>query len=109
MQITGTRGAPGAGNALSSGRRCSASTAFKPSLSMRPDAHPHDGAMIDVDDYGRHEAMHTASVFALMVDNHLRGHPQVQNNAQWQAHAQRAVDALWDLYRGIAEVHIRDR
>jgi hypothetical protein len=91
-------------------RRCSAAAALPPPLSARP-AGPRaqEGAGPAADDYGQHEALHAASVFALMVDNHLLAHPQVQANPVWQDHARRAVDALWDLYRDIAAVHIQDR
>jgi hypothetical protein len=93
--------AASASNAISSARRCGATTAFDPSTRLR--------SLINAHDYGQHEAMHAASVFALMVENHLAGHPQVEENPEWKALAKRAVEALWDLYQGIAAVHIQDR
>lgn len=96
--------AAGAGHALSFLGRC------RPAADLRgPGAAPEGAAPLRPDDYGQHEAMHAASVFALMVDNHLLNHPQVDGNPQWQALARRAVDSLWELYQGIAAVHIRER
>jgi hypothetical protein len=83
---------------------------LKPSLSMRPTTPPVKVTeMTKMDDYSQHEAMHAASVFALMVDDHVLGHPEVEKNPRWKALAKRAVDSLWELYQGIAAVHIQDR
>jgi hypothetical protein len=102
--------ATGANNALASGGRRCGSTAFKPPTSLRPITPlVKETEMTKTADYSQHEAMHAASVFALMVDNHLLGHPEVENNPEWKVLAKRAVDALWDLYQGIASVHIQDR
>lgn len=55
--------------------------------------------------YGCHEALHIAAVLAAMVDRELAEHPAVKANPAWKALADRASDALGDLYQAIGAEH----
>lgn len=65
-----------------------------------------DPAQFRPGSYGAHEALHMASVFADMVDRHLCEHPTVVANEAWTALANRAADALHDLYQAIGAEHM---
>lgn len=58
-------------------------------------------------DYGRHEALHTASVIAEMVETHLINHPEIEKVPEWEDLAEKAHQALFDLYQAIGEVHLK--
>ena len=55
--------------------------------------------------HGCHEAFHMAHVLAEMVEDRLAEHPAVQLIPEWKALADRAVDALTDLYQAIGAQH----
>jgi hypothetical protein len=55
--------------------------------------------------FGCHEALHLASTFMNMVEEHLAEHPAVRANPEWEALATTAVRALADLYHAIREAH----
>ncbi len=59
--------------------------------------------------FGCHEALHLASTFMIMVEQHLAEHPAVRANPEWDALATTAVKALSDLYHGIREAHLAAR
>lgn len=56
--------------------------------------------------FGCHEALHMASVLARWVEEALAEHPAVKARPEWKALADRAVDALADLYQKISEEHV---
>ncbi len=56
--------------------------------------------------FGCHEALHMACVLAEMVDTHLCEHPAVQRVPEWKALADRAAEALHDLYQAIGTQHL---
>jgi hypothetical protein len=58
--------------------------------------------------FGCHEALHMAYVFAAMVDRELAEHPAVTTNPEWKALAERAVEALNELYQAIGAGHLSD-
>ena len=55
--------------------------------------------------FGCHEALHLASTFMIMIEEHLAEHPAVRANPEWDALAAAAVTALADLYHAIREAH----
>jgi hypothetical protein len=55
--------------------------------------------------HGCHEALHMAHVFGEMVDGQLAQHPAVLMNPEWKMLADRAAEALADLYQAIGAVH----
>jgi hypothetical protein len=59
-----------------------------------------------MDDYGRHEVLHMSNFLCNSVGNELMEHAQIQNNPAWQALAETAHQALFDLYQAIGEVHL---
>jgi phosphopantothenate synthetase len=59
--------------------------------------------------FGCHEALHLASTFMIMVEEHLAEHPAVRANPEWDALATTAVTALADLYHAIRKVHLAAR
>lgn len=56
--------------------------------------------------YGCHEALHMASFFAQAVDTELFEHPAIRANKRWKKLAEKAVDALNDLYQSIGAKHL---
>jgi hypothetical protein len=56
--------------------------------------------------FGCHEALHLASTFMIMVEQHLAEHPAVRSNPERDALATTAVTALTDLYHAIREVRL---
>lgn len=56
--------------------------------------------------FGCHEALHLASVFRDMVEEHLVDHPAVQAKPEWKALAEQAMSALFDLYQAIGREHV---
>jgi hypothetical protein len=59
--------------------------------------------------FGCHEAVHLASTFLVMVEQHLAEHPAVRANPEWDALATTAVNALADLYHAIHKAHLAAR
>jgi hypothetical protein len=58
------------------------------------------------DEYGRHEALHMASFLAKSVAGELCEHAAVQAVPEWSELADKALDALHDLYQAIGRVHL---
>jgi len=56
-----------------------------------------------------HEALHLASTFMIMVEQHLAEHPAVRSNPEWDALATTAVTALTHLYHAIHKAHLAAR
>ncbi len=56
--------------------------------------------------FGCHEAVHFASTFMIMVEQHLAEHPAVRANLAWNALATTAVTALTDLYHAIHKAYL---
>lgn len=59
--------------------------------------------------YGCHEALHLAHVFAVVIDQHLRGHLAIERNPDWAKLADAAQDALAELYQAIGREHLEAR
>lgn len=57
--------------------------------------------------FGCHEAFHVASMLAETVDERLCQHPAVMLNPAWEEMAQRACEALHDLYQAIGQDHCK--
>ena len=53
-----------------------------------------------------HEALHMASFLMRSVDTELMEHPVIQNNDDWTALAEKAHQALFDLYQSIGAVSL---
>jgi hypothetical protein len=70
--------------------------------------HDEESTMTDkpMDDYGRHEVLHMSLFLCNSVGNELLEHEQIKNNPAWQALAQTAHQALFDLYQAIGAVHL---
>jgi dihydroxyacetone kinase len=64
------------------------------------------GVGFDPGSFGCHEALHTTSLLIDLVDRELCEHEAIQRNAIWTAYAQKARDALQDLYDAIGREHI---
>jgi hypothetical protein len=56
--------------------------------------------------FGCHEAMHVASIFADDVGERLLDHGAIIQNPEWYALANRAFQALADLYQAIGAAHL---
>ena len=56
--------------------------------------------------FGCHEAMHVASIFADDVGERLLDQGAVIQNPEWYALANRAFQALADLYQAIGAAHL---
>ena len=56
--------------------------------------------------FGCHEALHLASTFMIMVEQHLAEHPGVRANREWDALTTTALTALTDLYHAIRAAHL---
>jgi hypothetical protein len=56
--------------------------------------------------FGCHEALHLALVFGEMVGSYLGEHPAIEANPEWKALADKASQALFDLYQAIAQEHL---
>jgi hypothetical protein len=55
---------------------------------------------------GCHEALHVSSTFADNVGGRLLDHGAIIQNPEWYALANRAFQALADLYQAIGTVHL---
>ena len=56
--------------------------------------------------FGCHEALHMASVAADIVDRTLLEHPAIAAMPEWKTLADKAHQALFDLYQAIGEKHL---
>jgi len=54
-----------------------------------------------MDEFGRHEVLHMSSFLMGAVAEQLLEHEQIASNPEWKALANRAHDALFDLYQAI--------
>ena len=57
-------------------------------------------------DYLTHEALHMASFLMDAVARELSRHQAVARNTEWAALAEKAHDALFDLYQSIGARHL---
>lgn len=58
--------------------------------------------------FGCHEALHMTSVLVNTVSEHLVEHPAIMLNPSWHALAEKAADALAELYQAIGQEHMND-
>ena len=56
--------------------------------------------------FGCHEALHMASVARDFVEEHVCNHPTIGLNPEWQALADKACEALFELYQAIGKEHL---
>ena len=56
--------------------------------------------------HGCHEAMHATALLMDLLDNRLSEHPAVVLVPEWHQLATTAHDALYNLYRSIADAHL---
>lgn len=56
--------------------------------------------------FGCHEALHMTSVAQAFVDEHVCNHPAIDLNPEWAAMAEKASQALFDLYQMIGAKHL---
>jgi hypothetical protein len=56
--------------------------------------------------FGCHEALHMAHVLSELVAERIGEHPAVRLVPEWKALADRASDALFDLYQAIGARHL---
>lgn len=75
-------------------------------MSMEADEPTGEPAQYQPGSMGCHEAFHMALVCAEMVDERLCDHPAVQAKPEWKALADRAAEALHDLYQAIGLEHL---
>ena len=61
--------------------------------------------MSQMDAFGRHEVLHMACFLTGAVSNELCEHRQIKNNPAWLALADKACEALGDLYQAIGSEH----
>ena len=62
--------------------------------------------MAERDNYARHEILHMSLFLAEAVEAQLCNHKLVQDNPEWRALAERANEALLDLYQSIGREHL---
>ena len=60
------------------------------------------------DSYSRHEALHMASFFMNAIDRELKEHDYVKSEQDCLALAEKAHQALFDLYQLIGAKHLND-
>ena len=58
--------------------------------------------------FGCHEALHMSLVLATMVDRDLADHPAIESRPEWKALADRAMEALNELYQVIGREHLEE-
>jgi hypothetical protein len=56
--------------------------------------------------FGCHEAMHLASVFRDIIEEHLVDHPAVKAKPEWAALAEKAAATLSELHQAIGKEHL---
>ena len=69
---------------------------------------PYDGSPppgFEPGTFGCHEALHLASTFRTMFEEHLAEHPAIRANPEWDALATTAARAMSDLCHGIRDAH----
>jgi hypothetical protein len=59
-----------------------------------------------MDEFGRHEVLHMSIFLCESVGTELLKHEQIKTNPAWQALAETAHQALFDLYQAIGAVHL---
>ena len=59
------------------------------------------------DDYARHEALHMSLFLTNAVGTELMEHAAVKENDEWAALAEKAHEALFDLYQAIGGAHLK--
>lgn len=74
-------------------------------MMMTSTIEPNEAARFAPGTFGCHEALHMAHVLAETVDERLCEHPAVQLVTEWKALADRAAEALHDLYQAIGVQH----
>jgi hypothetical protein len=67
---------------------------------------PEEAARFAPGSFGCHEALHMALVLSELVAERLGEHPAVRRDPAWKALADRASDALYDLYQAIGADHL---
>ena len=61
-----------------------------------------------IDKFLMHEVLHMTSFLMSSVDAELLEHPAIQSNDDWSALADRAHQALFDLYQSIGAATLPD-
>lgn len=56
--------------------------------------------------HGCHEALHMTSFLIDAIENELVDHDAIKDRPEWCQLAEKARDALGDLYQAIGKVHI---
>ena len=56
--------------------------------------------------FGCHELLDRTSLAADIVDRYVLSHPACIQNQEWFALAEKAADALQELYQRVGEVHL---
>lgn len=56
--------------------------------------------------FGCHELLDRTSLIGDMVEEHVLGHPACVANPEWHALAERAVEALRELYQRVGQDHL---
>lgn len=56
--------------------------------------------------FGCHEVLHMTSFFASAIEAEIIDHPAIRDNEEWAMLAQKAQDALVDLYQKIGNAHL---
>ncbi len=58
--------------------------------------------------FGCHELLDRVSLAADIVERHVLSHPACIQNRDWYALAEKAADALQELYQRVGEAHLND-
>ncbi len=64
--------------------------------------------MSETDNYARHEILHMSLFLAESVHEQLASRPLVQQNPEWKHLAERAHEALFELYQAVGGEHLDD-
>ena len=64
--------------------------------------------MPKLDKFSQHEALHMSSFFARTVETELMSHPYIEANLAFHQLAEKAVDALNELYQAIGAKSAED-
>lgn len=56
--------------------------------------------------FGCHELLHITMVARDFVEEHVSNHPTIGLNREWEALAEKATDALFELYQAIGKEHL---
>lgn len=60
--------------------------------------------MAQIDEFGHHEALHTAYIITCMWSDFIEGHEAVSSNPELKAQSERISEELNDFYQAIARV-----